>query len=64
MSPPAELLSALAATSGAQAAFDALDRTNRYAVCFRVATLKTAAGRTKRAQALAVLLAGGGRIHD
>ena len=64
MAPPPELVAALGRTAGAQAAFDALDRSNRYAVCFRVATLKTAAGRERRAQALADLLAGGGRIHD
>ncbi|TDK33000.1 hypothetical protein E2F49_02805 [Luteimonas terrae] len=64
MAPPPELVAALGRTAGAQAAFDALDRSNRYAVCFRVATLKTAAGRERRAQALADLLAAGGRIHD
>ncbi|MET0328537.1 MAG: YdeI/OmpD-associated family protein [Luteimonas sp.] len=63
MTPPPELIAALAATPGARAAFDGLDRTHRYAVCFRVATLKTAAGRERRAQALAALLAGGGRLH-
>ena len=63
MAAPDELQTALAATPGAQAAFDALDRTNRYAVCFRVATLKTAAGRVRRAQALADMLARGERLH-
>jgi uncharacterized protein YdeI (YjbR/CyaY-like superfamily) len=63
MAVPDELQAALAVTPGAQAAFDALDRTNRYAACFRVATLKTAAGRVRRAQALADMLARGERLH-
>ena len=64
MVPPDELVHALAATPGAQAAFDALDRTRRYAACFRVATLKTAAGRVRRAQALAEMLARGDFLRD
>ncbi|VXB35088.1 conserved hypothetical protein [Luteimonas sp. 9C] len=63
MDAPDELLAALATTPGARPAFDALDRANRYAVCFRVATLKTAAGRVRRAQALADMLARGERLH-
>ncbi len=63
MAVPEELQAALAATPGAQAAFDVLDRTNRYAACFRVATLKTAAGRARRAQSLAEMLARGERLH-
>ena len=63
MAVPDELQAALAATAGAQAAFDILDRTNRYAVCFRVATLKTPTGRARRAQSLADMLARGERLH-
>ena len=64
MTPPEELADALTATPGAQAAFDALDRTRRYAACFRVATLKTAAGRVRRAQALAEMIARGEFLRD
>lgn len=63
MAVPDALALVLASMPDAQAAFDGLDRTNRYAVCFRVATLKTAAGRKRRAQALAEMLARGGRLH-
>lgn len=45
ISVPDDLAAALAATPGAQAAFDALDATGRYAVLYRVHTKRTAAGR-------------------
>lgn len=61
MAMPEALAAALVAVPGAQAAFDGLDRTRRYSVCFRVATLKTPAGRQRRAQALAEMLARGER---
>lgn len=45
MPVPDDLAAALAATPGAQAAFDALDAAGRYSVLYRVHTKRTAAGR-------------------
>lgn len=48
MTVPDDLRAAIDADPAARAVFETLDRTNRYAVVFRVVTLKTAAGRAKK----------------
>ena len=63
MDVPAELAQALAKNRKAKAFFEALDRTNRYAVCWRVQT--AAKLETKRAlvEKLVAMLARGEKIH-
>lgn len=63
MAPDEGLLAALAATPGAKAAFEALDKTNRFAICYRAARPKTPAGRAKAAAELAARLASGWVPH-
>ena len=63
MELPAELSAALARDPKAQAAFAALDRTNRYAICWRVATAKRAQTREARAADLLEKLARGETPH-
>jgi len=60
---PDDLAAALDAERAARAAYDALDRTNRYAVLWRVHTATTPATRAKRIAAAVQMLAEGGRIH-
>ncbi|GAW23089.1 hypothetical protein ANO14919_126390 [Xylariales sp. No.14919] len=57
--PPPEFLAAVAAVPAAQATWDALNRTNRFAIYFRLQALKTQAGREKRIAAFVEMLARG-----
>lgn len=59
MEVPADLLAAIEADPAASATFRTLDRANRYAIIWRVHTLKTAAGRAKRIAATVAELARG-----
>jgi uncharacterized protein YdeI (YjbR/CyaY-like superfamily) len=59
MEVPADLAAAIEADPAALATFRTLDRTNRYAIAWRVHTLKTAAGRAKRIAATVAELAVG-----
>ncbi|MCF7220796.1 YdeI/OmpD-associated family protein [Marilutibacter chinensis] len=63
MQVPAELEAALAGDPAAQAFFDQLDRTNRYAFCWRVQTAKKAETRVARAERFAAMLARGEKLH-
>ena len=62
MTVPEDLATELAAEPAAQRAFDALDRTNRYAVLFRVHTASPQA-RPGRIASLVAMLAEGRRPH-
>lgn len=57
--PPPEFLAAVAAVPAAQAMWDALSRSNRFAIYFRLNALKTQAGREKRMAAFVEMLARG-----
>ncbi|NDK37593.1 hypothetical protein DT603_01870 [Pseudoxanthomonas gei] len=63
MDVPAELAAALKKDRKAQAFFDTLDRTNRYAFCWRVHTAKKPETRVARAAKFAEMLARGEKIH-
>ncbi len=63
MEAPKALLSALAKNKAAAAFFETLDKTNRYAVCWRVQTAKTERTQEARAEALVAMLARGEKIH-
>lgn len=63
MEVPPELAAALAKDRKARAFFDSLDRTNRYAVCWRVQTAKTADTKAKRVETLVAMLARGEKLH-
>lgn len=54
---------ALAQNRQAGMFFETLDRANRYAVCWRVQTARTAQARAARIQALVAMLARGEKIH-
>lgn len=58
-----ELADALAKNRKAAAFFETLDRTNRYAVCWRVQTAKKPETRASRIEKLVAMLARGERIH-
>jgi uncharacterized protein YdeI (YjbR/CyaY-like superfamily) len=60
---PDDLAAALAAEPAAQRAFDALTRTNRYAVLWRVHTARTTKGRAQRIASLVEMLAKGEQFH-
>jgi uncharacterized protein YdeI (YjbR/CyaY-like superfamily) len=60
---PDDLAAALAAEPAAARAFEALDRTNRYAVLWRVHTAATPATRARRIEACVSMLAEGRRFH-
>jgi uncharacterized protein YdeI (YjbR/CyaY-like superfamily) len=60
---PDDLAAALAAEPEAQQTFDALNRTNRYAVLWRVHTARTPTGRAKRIASLVEMLAKGEQLH-
>jgi uncharacterized protein YdeI (YjbR/CyaY-like superfamily) len=60
---PDDLATALDAEPAAQAAFAALDGTNRYAVLHRVATAATPATRARRITNLVRMLAEGRRPY-
>ncbi|KAI0523926.1 hypothetical protein F5B22DRAFT_592520 [Xylaria bambusicola] len=57
--PPPEFLAAVAAVPAAQATWDALSRSNRFAIYFRLNALKTQAGKEKRMAAFVEMLARG-----
>ena len=61
---PDDLAAALAADPAAAAAFEALDRTNRYSVLWRVHTAATPQTRATRVAAAVQMLAEGRRSHD
>jgi uncharacterized protein YdeI (YjbR/CyaY-like superfamily) len=60
---PDDLAAALAAEPAAQRTFDALTRTNRYAVLWRVHTARTPKGRAQRIASLVEMLAKGDQFH-
>jgi len=61
---PDDLAAALAAEPAAQAFFDTLDKTNRYAVLWRVHTAATPQTRANRIAACVRMLAEGRRTHE
>ena len=63
MPVPEELAAALAKDRKARAFFETLDRTNRYAVCWRVQTAKKPETRAARVEKLVAMLARGEKIH-
>ena len=63
MEVPAELAAALKKNKKAKAFFDQLDRTNRYAFCWRVHTAKKSETRIARAEKFVEMLAKGEKIH-
>lgn len=63
MPVPDELAAALARNKKAKAFFDKLDRTNRYAFCWRVQTAKKPETRAARVTKFVAMLAKGERIH-
>lgn len=63
MEVPPELAKALAKNRKALRFFEQLDRTNRYAVCWRVQTAKKPETRDARIAALVAMLARGEKIH-
>ncbi|TWT23423.1 hypothetical protein FQY83_01925 [Luteimonas marina] len=63
MEVPEELAAALAKNRKARAFFDALDRTNRYAFCWRVQTAVKPETRRARVEKFIAMLARGEKIH-
>ncbi len=63
MEVPEELAAALAKNRKARAFFDALDRTNRYAFCWRVQTAVKQETRRARVEKFVAMLARGEKIH-
>lgn len=63
MDVPVELADALAGNPKARAFFEQLDRTNRYAFCWRVHTAKKPETRLARAARFVEMLAKGEKIH-
>ena len=63
MEVPVELARALAKNRKARAFFDTLDKTNRYAVCWRVQTAVKPQTRQARVEKLVAMLARGEKIH-
>lgn len=63
LAAPPELLAAIAREPKAQKTYDSLDKTNLYALAWRVHTLKTAAGRAKRIAAFVEMLKRGEAPH-
>lgn len=63
MKVPAELTAALKKNRKAAAFFETLDKTNRYAFCWRVHTAKKPETRVARAQKFVEMLARGEKIH-
>jgi len=64
MEVPPELAAALAGNREARAFFEALDRTNRYAFCFRVATAARPETRRARVERFVAMRVRGEKIHD
>jgi uncharacterized protein YdeI (YjbR/CyaY-like superfamily) len=63
MQVPESLARALAKNKAAALFFDTLDKTNRYAVCWRVQTAKTEVTRTAWVERLVAMLARGEKLH-
>lgn len=63
MDVPPELAAALAKNAKARKAFDALDRTNRYAFCWRVQTAKKPETKVARVEKFITMLERGETIH-
>lgn len=63
METPPELAAALAKNRKARAFFETLDKTNRYAVCWRVQTAKKPDTKAKRVETLVAMLARGETLH-
>jgi len=63
MEVPQELADALAADDRARGFFEQLDRTNRYAFCWRVHTAKKPETRRARAEKFVAMMARGEKIH-
>lgn len=63
MDAPADLLSAIAAEPAAQALYEKLSAQNRFALTFRVNSLKTEAGRKKKIATFVEMLAKGETIY-
>ena len=63
MQVPAELAAALEKNRKAAAFFDALDRANRYAFCFRVQAAVKAETRRARVEKFVAMLARGEKLH-
>lgn len=63
MEIPDDLMKAIAANPAALATFETLNRQNRFALAFRLVTLKTAAGREKKIRTFVDMLARGETIH-
>ena len=60
---PEELAQALAKNRKAKAFFDTLDRTNRYAFCWRVQTAMKPETKRARVEKFVAMLARGEKIH-
>jgi uncharacterized protein YdeI (YjbR/CyaY-like superfamily) len=60
---PADLAEALTADPGAQAAFDRLNRRNRYAVLYRVSTATSPRARARRVERFIAMLSRGEAIY-
>ena len=60
---PADLAEALQATPAAQATFDRLSSRNRYAVLYRIGTVRRPETRARRIQEFVAMLARGETIH-
>jgi uncharacterized protein YdeI (YjbR/CyaY-like superfamily) len=60
---PADLAAALQATPAAQATFDRLSSRNRYAVLYRIGTVRRSETRARRIQEFVAMLARGETIH-
>jgi uncharacterized protein YdeI (YjbR/CyaY-like superfamily) len=63
MEVPPELAQALAKNRKARDFFETLDRTNRYAVCWRVQTAVKLETKRTRVEKLVAMLARGEKIH-
>jgi uncharacterized protein YdeI (YjbR/CyaY-like superfamily) len=60
---PADLVAALATNPAARAAFDGLNRANRYAILYRVTTAKRPETRRRRIEQFVSMLARGETVH-
>ena len=63
LDPPADLTAAIAGNPDAQAMWDILTRQNKFALCFRLSSVKTQAGREKSIQRVVDMLARGDTPH-
>ncbi|WDR07271.1 YdeI/OmpD-associated family protein [Devosia rhodophyticola] len=60
---PEDLLAAISTNPAAQPLFEQLDKTNRFALAFRIGNLKTAAGRARAIERFVDMLARGETLH-